>query len=70
MGAKEWYGWEMVDELLANSTPDLIFRERFQSLNELLPFVRFPLLPYHLLKKVCRSWIWGEHLTGLLRIWL
>uniref|UniRef100_A0A2C9TZG3 BTB domain-containing protein n=1 Tax=Manihot esculenta TaxID=3983 RepID=A0A2C9TZG3_MANES len=55
MGAKEWYGWEMVDKLLANSTPDLIFRERFQSLNELLPFVRFPLLPYHLLKKLGKS---------------
>ncbi|KAF2310222.1 hypothetical protein GH714_007270 [Hevea brasiliensis] len=55
MGAKELCGWETVDELLANSTPELIFQERIKSLNELLPFVRFPLLPYHMLKKLGQS---------------
>ncbi|KAL7190046.1 hypothetical protein ACSBR1_039650 [Camellia fascicularis] len=33
----------------------LLFGERFQSINYLLPFVRFPLLPYALLKKLERS---------------
>ncbi|XP_057987232.1 BTB/POZ domain-containing protein At2g30600 isoform X5 [Hevea brasiliensis] len=55
MRAKELCGWEMVDELLANSTADLIFQERLPSLSDLLPFVRFPLLPYHLLQKLGQS---------------
>lgn len=34
-------GWEMMDELLESSTANLIFQERFQSLSDLSPFVRF-----------------------------
>lgn len=54
MQANELYGWEVVDELMIYSTPELHFGERLQLVNDLLPFVRFPLLPYALLKKV--SW--------------
>ncbi|XP_037493451.1 BTB/POZ domain-containing protein At2g30600 isoform X2 [Jatropha curcas] len=55
MRAKELYGWETVDELMSISTPDLIFQDRLQSLENLLPFVRFQLLPYHLLEKLAQS---------------
>ncbi|XP_061971911.1 BTB/POZ domain-containing protein At2g30600-like isoform X2 [Populus nigra] len=55
MRDKELCGWEVVAELLALSTPDLLFRDRLQSLNNLLPFVRFPLMPYDLLKKLGQS---------------
>ncbi|KAJ1392933.1 SKP1/BTB/POZ domain superfamily, partial [Sesbania bispinosa] len=51
MNAKELFGWEVVDQLIINSTPELLFGERLQSVNDLLPFVRFPLLPYSLLDK-------------------
>ena len=54
MKAKDLYGWEVVDELMINSFPEQLFGERLQSVHDLLPFVRFPLLPYALLKKVCR----------------
>lgn len=50
--AKEFYGWEMVDELIITSAPKQLFGERLQSVQDLLPFVRFPLLPHALLKKV------------------
>lgn len=53
MKAKELCGWEVVDELFIKLTPELILEERLQSVNDLLPFVRFPLLPHALLKKVC-----------------
>jgi hypothetical protein len=33
-----------------------------------LPFVRFPLMPHDLLKKVSKLWIWKEQLANLLRI--
>ncbi|XP_057974400.1 BTB/POZ domain-containing protein At2g30600 isoform X1 [Malania oleifera] len=52
MQAKELYGWEVVDELLEFSKPELLFGERLGSVNDLLPFVRFPLMPYPLLKKL------------------
>ncbi|XP_031254611.1 BTB/POZ domain-containing protein At2g30600 [Pistacia vera] len=55
MKAKELSGWETVDELMTKLTAELLFEERLQSVNELLPFVRFPLLPYALLKKLERS---------------
>ncbi|KAK9271330.1 hypothetical protein L1049_026920 [Liquidambar formosana] len=55
MQAKELYGWEVVDELMIYSTPELHFGERLQLVNDLLPFVRFPLLPYALLKKLEKS---------------
>ena len=57
MKAKDLYGWEVVDELIINSVPEHLFGERLQSVHDLLPFVRFPLLPYPLLKKVCRPLI-------------
>lgn len=55
MQAKEFYVWDVVDEMILNSVPELLFGERFQSINYLLPLVRFPLLPYALLKKLERS---------------
>ncbi|KAG6704623.1 hypothetical protein I3842_07G141300 [Carya illinoinensis] len=53
--AKEFYGWEMVDELIITSAPKQLFGERLQSVQDLLPFVRFPLLPHALLKKLEKS---------------
>lgn len=50
--AKELYGWEVIEEMILNSTPELLFGERLQSVYKFLPLVRFPLLPYPLLKKV------------------
>lgn len=50
--AKDLYGWEMVDELIITSAPKQLFGERLRSVQDLLPFVRFPLLPHALLKKV------------------
>ncbi|GLT94519.1 hypothetical protein SLE2022_122560 [Rubroshorea leprosula] len=35
-----------------NSTPEHLFKERVQLVNDLLPSVHFPLLPYPLLKKL------------------
>uniref|UniRef100_A0A2P2L4M6 BTB/POZ domain-containing protein At2g30600 isoform X1 n=3 Tax=Rhizophora mucronata TaxID=61149 RepID=A0A2P2L4M6_RHIMU len=55
MRAREIYGWEVVDEVMSHSSPGLLFKERLQSLIDLLPFVRFPLMPYHLLKKLGES---------------
>lgn len=50
--AKELWGWEEVDELIMISTLESLLGERLQSANDLLLYVRFPLLPYALLKKV------------------
>lgn len=50
--AKECCGWEVIDECLRHSTPEVVFGERLESINHLLPFVRFPLMPSDLLKKV------------------
>ncbi|KAK3231983.1 hypothetical protein Dsin_003864 [Dipteronia sinensis] len=56
MKAKELCGWDLVDELMRKYTPELLFEERrLQSVNDLLPFVRFPLLPHALLKKLENS---------------
>ncbi|KAJ7966968.1 BTB/POZ domain-containing protein [Quillaja saponaria] len=55
MKAEELCGWEGVDDLMINSTPELLFGERLLSVYNLLPFVRFPLLPYALLKKLEKS---------------
>lgn len=51
--AEEYFGWERIDEMMMNSTPELLFGERLTSLNMFLHFVRFPLLPSALLEKVC-----------------
>ncbi|CAA3010178.1 BTB POZ domain-containing At2g30600 [Olea europaea subsp. europaea] len=48
--SKELNAWDRVDEKLLNSTPELIFGERLNSLDLFLSFVRFPLLPYEVLK--------------------
>lgn len=53
MQAKELHGWEVVEECMAYSTPELLFGERLLPFIDMLPFIRFPLLPYPLLKKVC-----------------
>ncbi|KAJ1411498.1 SKP1/BTB/POZ domain superfamily [Sesbania bispinosa] len=55
MNAKELFGWEVVDQLILNSTSELLFGERLQLVHDLLPFVRFPLLPCSLLDKLQNS---------------
>lgn len=52
MKAKEVCGWEVVDELMTHSTPELLFGDRLLSVHEFLSFVRFPIMPLALLKKV------------------
>lgn len=53
--ASELCGWMAVDELMTFSTPEILFGERLQSVQDLLFLVRFPLLPYALLEKVYMS---------------
>ncbi|KAK0575929.1 hypothetical protein LWI29_009270 [Acer saccharum] len=65
MKGKELCGWELVDELMRKYTPELLFEERrLQSVNDLLPFVRFPLLPHALLKKLENSCL-SSHISVL-----
>ncbi|TXG51932.1 hypothetical protein EZV62_021101 [Acer yangbiense] len=65
MKGKELCGWELVDELMRKYTPELLFEERrLQSVNDLLPFVRFPLLPHALLKKLENSGL-SSHISVL-----
>lgn len=52
MKAKELFGWEVADQLIVNSKPELLFSERLQLVYDLLPYVRFSLLQYSLLEKV------------------
>ncbi|GAB2300447.1 hypothetical protein Dimus_038613 [Dionaea muscipula] len=52
MQANEHHGWETVDELLKQSTPETLFGLRIQYVNNLLTLVRFPLMPYLLLEKL------------------
>ncbi|BAT82897.1 BTB/POZ domain-containing protein [Vigna angularis] len=61
MNSKELFGWEVVDALIVNSRPELLFGERLQLVHDLLPFVRFPLLQYSLLEKLQNSNI-GQHI--------
>lgn len=49
--AEELFGWEEVDGMMLNLTPELVFGERLNLLEEFLDFVRFPLLPYSILQK-------------------
>ncbi|CAL8995438.1 unnamed protein product [Prunus brigantina] len=53
--AKELYGWEVVDEMIIYSTPELLFGDRLQTVHDLLSFVRFLLLPLALLEKLEKS---------------
>ncbi|WOG97717.1 hypothetical protein DCAR_0417058 [Daucus carota subsp. sativus] len=50
--AEDLHGWELVEEKILNSSPELLFGDRLQSLNKFLPLVRFSLLPHALLKKL------------------
>ncbi|GER49721.1 BTB/POZ domain-containing protein [Striga asiatica] len=52
---KELFGWERIDEILLNSAPESVFRERLKYLEEFLNFVRFPLLSSSVLQKLERS---------------
>jgi len=52
MKAEEPQRWEDIDELMNYSNPETLFKERLQSLDDLLPHVRFSLLPYELLERV------------------
>ncbi|KAK6245679.1 hypothetical protein SCA6_008769 [Theobroma cacao] len=52
MKAEKLCGWELVNELMINSTSESLFKERLQSVDDLLPSVRFSLLPYPLIKKL------------------
>lgn len=54
MQASEICSWATVDELLSSLTPEQIFRDRLPSIDNFLPFVRFPLMPSSLLHKVMR----------------
>lgn len=52
MQASEICGWTTVDELLNSLTPEQLFGKRLPSVDILLPLVRFPLMPSHLLERV------------------
>ncbi|CAH8282353.1 unnamed protein product [Eruca vesicaria subsp. sativa] len=55
MKAEEPQRWEDIDELMNYSNPEILFKERLQSLDDLLPHVRFSLLPYELLERLENS---------------
>ncbi|AES98295.2 BTB/POZ domain-containing protein At2g30600 [Medicago truncatula] len=57
MNANELFAWEVVDQLIINSKPELLFGERLQLVSDLLSFVRFPLLQHSLLDKLQNSHI-------------
>ncbi|XP_027330039.1 BTB/POZ domain-containing protein At2g30600 [Abrus precatorius] len=61
MNAKELFGWEVVDRLIINSKPEVLFGERLGLVYDLLAFVRFPLIQYSLLEKLQNSNI-GQHI--------
>lgn len=50
--ASESCGWATINDLLSSLIPEQIFRERLQSVDIFLPFVRFPLMPSSVLQKV------------------
>ncbi|OAY82979.1 BTB/POZ domain-containing protein, partial [Ananas comosus] len=55
MQASEICGWTTVDELLNSLTPEQLFGKRLPSVDILLPLVRFPLMPSHLLERLENS---------------
>lgn len=55
MKAEESHSWEVIDEMMNYSDPKILFKKRLQSLDDLLPHVRFSLLSYELLKRVSGS---------------
>ncbi|KAE8736188.1 BTB/POZ domain-containing protein [Hibiscus syriacus] len=52
MKSEKLCGWEVVNELITDSTLESVFKDGLQLVNDLLLSVRFPLLPYSLLKKL------------------
>ncbi|XP_010556054.1 PREDICTED: BTB/POZ domain-containing protein At2g30600 [Tarenaya hassleriana] len=50
--AEESCSWEVIDELMGSSNAETLFKERLHLLDDLLPHVRFSLLPHELLKKL------------------
>ncbi|XP_017606272.1 BTB/POZ domain-containing protein At2g30600 [Gossypium arboreum] len=52
MKSEKLCGWEVVNELITNSTLECVFKDRLKLVNDLLASVRFSLLPYPLLKKL------------------
>ncbi|KFK23322.1 hypothetical protein AALP_AAs74635U001200 [Arabis alpina] len=60
MKAEESHGWEVIDELMNYSSPEILFKERLQSLDDLLPHIRFSLLSYELLERLENSNLSGK----------
>ncbi|KAG0459264.1 hypothetical protein HPP92_022392 [Vanilla planifolia] len=60
MHASENFGWARVDQLLSSLTPEQLFGRRFLLFDKLLPLVRFPLMPSHLLTKLEKSRLSGQ----------
>ncbi|KAH9297739.1 hypothetical protein KI387_029421 [Taxus chinensis] len=48
-------GWEAINEHLEACIPATVFGQRLQHLNDLLPLVRFPIMPLALLQKLEQS---------------
>jgi len=46
------HGWEGANQKLEECSPNTLFAERLEPMNELLALVRFPLMPLSLLQKV------------------
>ena len=55
MKAEKPQRWEDIDELINYSNPETLFKERLQSLDDLLPHVRFSLLPFEFLERLENS---------------
>lgn len=55
MEASETSYWKSVDKILSTSTPEQLFGERLTAINDLLPFVRFPLMQLSLLQRMEKS---------------
>eukprot|EP01018_Ginkgo_biloba_P004223 Gb_09011 [translate_table: standard] len=51
------HGWEAANEQLKAFGPDIIFGQRLELLNDLLPLIRFPLMPLVLLQKLDLSYL-------------
>lgn len=49
------HGWEAANRKLEECSSDTLFAERLEPMNELLAFVRFPLMPLPLLQKLEQS---------------
>lgn len=61
--ASEICGWHVIDDLLNSSSTEQLFGNRFLSCENLLPLVRFPLMPSHLLEKLEKSRLCGHILV-------